>query len=93
MEFVNPVGSDTPWFSDPFLLPSSQFFPENLENSFDFCLYLYMMNPKYRQATKSLVAYFVTDLNFTGKRGDSSERKKLKEMLVDQLNLLNFTLE
>jgi len=74
-------------FSDPFLLPSSEYMPTSLDSALEFCMFLFYMNPLYRRASKRVVAHFVTDIDFVGKQGDQRERDELKEYLTEELDL------
>ena len=80
-------------FHDPFLLPSNQSFPTEMDSALDFCLYLYFMNPQYRRASLRIIAHFVTDLEFEGETGDQLERDKLYDFLVHQLDIFGMMLE
>lgn len=80
-------------FQDPFLLPSSATIPDNLDSALDFCKYLYYANPQYRRATIRTISHFVTDIEFSGKTGDSRERDELDEFLRHQLNVFGMLLE
>lgn len=80
-------------FSDPFLLPSNQAIPTDINTAMDFCQYLYYMNPQYRRATIRTVSHFVTDFEFSGKSGDSKERKELDTFLRHQLDIFGMMLE
>jgi len=74
-------------FHDPFLLPSSETMPSNLENAMDLALYLYYLIPEYRQATKRLVAHFVTDFDLDSDFGDSEERSVIYDLLRDTMDM------
>lgn len=80
-------------FSDPFLLPSNQSIPTDINTAMDFCQYLYYMNPQYRRATIRTVSHFVTDFEFSGKSGDTKERKELDMFLRHQLDIFGMMLE
>lgn len=80
-------------FEDPFLLPSSNSIPTELQSALDFCLYLYYLNPLYRRASIRVVSHFVTDIEFVGKAGDQKERDDLKSYLIDKLDLFGTLLE
>lgn len=76
-------------FDDPFLLPSSDYFPDSLSAALDFCRFLYYLVPEYKEASKRVVRYFVTDLidtNDSGK-GSSDEKAKFKDYLINKLNI------
>lgn len=80
-------------FNDPFLLPSNQSLPTELNTALDFCQYLYYMNPQYRRASIRTVSHFVTDIEFSGKSGDSKERKEIDTFLRHQLDIFGSMLE
>ena len=73
-------------FDDPFLLPSSEYIPENLTTALDFCLFLYYLNPQYRRASARVVRHFITDFDYPGE-GSAEEKEKLDEYLTYQLKL------
>lgn len=77
---------------DPFLLPSSAGFPTQLKSVFDLSAYMYYANPLYRQATRKVAAYMITDLEFDDK-GDREEQKWLSEFMLDELRLFDHMLE
>lgn len=72
-------------FVDPFLLNSNMWIPENFYTALDLALYLAIKNPLYTQAAKRTVAHFITDVDFVGNTGSSTERKDLKEYLHQDL--------
>lgn len=80
-------------FHDPFLLPSNQTMPTELDSALDFCLYLYYMNPQYRRASIRIVSHFVTDIDFEGETGDEKERDQLYDFLTQQLDVFGMMLE
>lgn len=81
-------------FHDPFLLPSNQSLPTDLDSALDLCLYLYYMNPQYRRATIRIVSHFVTDIDFSGEdTGDKQEQDDLYDFLVHQLDIFGMMLE
>lgn len=73
-------------FSDPFLLPSSDVMPETLNTAMDLCLFLYYLNPQFRQASKRVGAHFLTDIEFDGDAGDTKERDEHYDFMHDQLD-------
>lgn len=73
-------------FDNPFLLPSSQYYPTTLSEAFQFCKFLYYSVPIYRQVVQRTVRYFITDFEFPGD-GSSEEKSKLKEYLTYNLRL------
>ncbi len=80
-------------FHDPFLLPSNQTLPTELDSALDFCLYLYYMNPQYRRASIRIISHFVTDIEFEGETGDEKERDNLYDFLTHQLDVFGMMLE
>lgn len=78
--------SNTSKFDNPFLLPSSSYYPESLSAAFDFCRFLYFTVPVYRQVAKRTVRYFITDFEFPGK-GSSDEKEELRDYLTYTLRL------
>ncbi len=81
-----PRSSSGAKFDDPFLLPSSETFPNDVKSSLDLCLYLYRINPLYGAVTARVVSYFLTELDFKG-AGSDEERNELKTMLTDTVGL------
>ncbi len=73
-------------FDDPFLLPSSDYMPENLESALDFCLFLYYLNPQYRRASMRVIRHFITDFEFPGD-GSASEKDNADEYFTHTLRL------
>jgi len=80
-------------FEDPFLLPSSNSIPTELQSALDFCLYLYYLNPLYRRASIRVISHFVTDIDFVDKAGDQKERDELKDYLRNKLDIFGTLLE
>jgi hypothetical protein len=74
-------------FNDPFMLPSNEYFPTRLDNMFDFCAHLWYLNSPYRQASIRVCSHFITDIGFEGEAGDKKERKFLKELLHDSVQI------
>lgn len=84
--------SMTSWykgFDDPFLLPSSETMPDNLESALDLCLFLYYLNPQYRQASSRVVRHFITDFDYPGD-GSKEEKDQLDDYLHYNLQLPMF---
>lgn len=73
-------------FDDPFLLPSSDHIPGDLESALDFCLFLYYLNPQYRRASARVIRHFITDFDYPGE-GSAEEKEKLDHYLTYQLKL------
>lgn len=80
-------------FNDPFLLPSNEYFPTRLDDAWDFCAHLWYLNSTYRQASKRVCSHFITDIEFDGPAGDHRERKDLKELLRDSLQVFQAMLQ
>lgn len=76
-------------FNDPFELNSNLYIPKDFYTALEFALYLAIRHPKYREAVRRTVAYFITDITFVGKAGDQKERDEWKDYLVNQLGLLD----
>lgn len=74
-------------FSDPFLLPSNEYFPTRLDNAFDFCAHLWYLNATYRQASVRVCAHFITDIDFKGKSGDRREQNNFYDLLRDNVQI------
>lgn len=74
-------------FADPFLLPSNEYFPTKLDNAFDFCAYLWYLNPTYRQASVKVCSHFITDVDYEGKSGDRRERNNFYDLLRDSIQV------
>jgi hypothetical protein len=84
-DFERIVGSRK--FADPFLMHSSETFPLQLETAMDFCLFLFFLNPEYRQASMRVIAHFMTDLEF-GKEGSIEEQNDTYDFLKDTLDVM-----
>lgn len=83
---LSGMGSDK--FSDPFLLSSSLYIPKDFFTALEFALYLYFLNPIYRQTTTRVVSHFLTDINFEGEGGDTKERSDFKSYLEEELDIM-----
>jgi len=81
--FTSDVASK---FDDPFLLPSNEYIPDNLESALDFCLFLFYLNPQYRRASMRVTRHFLTDLEFPGD-GSAQEKDNLDEYLTHTLRV------
>lgn len=79
----NGVAGSQGW-NDPFWLPSSSGYPQDMQTAFDFCIYAYHATPSYKQAARRTVGHFITDLEFDG-AGDRKEHKWLRDFLIEQL--------
>ena len=73
-------------FDDPFMLPSSDYMPENLESALDFCMFLYYLNPQYRRASMRVIRHFITELEFPGE-GSAKEKDLHDDYLTYNLRL------
>lgn len=82
-------GITTAKFDNPFLAPSSAYYPESLSAAFDFCRYLYFRVPVYRQVAKRTTCYFITDFEFPGEEGNSKDKEALRDYLTNILRLPN----
>lgn len=76
-------------FDDPFLLPSSESMPDNLQTALDLCLFLYYLNPQYRQASSRVCRHFITDFDYPGD-GSKDEKKDLDNFLHYTLQVPSF---
>jgi hypothetical protein len=74
-------------FSDPFLLPSNEYFPTRLDNAWDFCAHLWYLNSTYRQASVRVCSHFITDIDFAGKSGDRREKNNFYDLLRDSVQV------
>lgn len=72
-------------FDDPFLLPSSEFVPESMSEAFDFCRFLYFLNPEYRRASQRTTRHFITSYEISNL--PRNEQEELKEYLDYTLKL------
>ena len=89
--YMNPwSGGGSSRFSDPFILPSSDYMPSTLDTALDFCVFLWAMNPQYRKASDRVISHFITQLDFEGDDGDKTERDAFRDYLIDQLDLFGF---
>jgi len=78
-------------FDDPFLLPSNDYIPDSLSAAFDFCRYLYFLNPEYRKASQRTIRHFVTDIHLD--KGSSAEQKDFLDYLMYTLKLHHTMME
>lgn len=76
-------------FDDPFLLPSSESMPDNLETALDLCLFLYYLNPQYRMASSRVARHFITDFDYPGD-GAQEEKDSIDDFLHYGLQLPSF---
>lgn len=72
-------------FDDPFLLPSTDYAPQSMSDAFDFCRYLYGLNPEYRQASKRVTRHFIQHFEIKGLPGPEVE--EVKDYLTYKLAL------
>lgn len=79
-------------FNDPFIMRSNAFIPNDFYTALEFALYLAIHYPNYTQAARRTVAYFLTDLAFTGKSGDQAERDDWKDYLINTLGVMDVAL-
>lgn len=80
-------------YSDPFILPSNSYIPRSLDSALDLCLYLFHLNPKFRQTTIRTVAHFVTSLSFDSRHGDSREREEHADLLEKSLAIYDLIMQ
>lgn len=66
-------GEGSKVFDDPFLLPSTDYAPQSMSDAFDFCRYLYNLNPEYRQASKRVTRHFIQQFELKGLSGEEQE--------------------
>lgn len=78
--FTNEIVDWHRGFDDPFLLPSSETMPDNLHTALDLCLFLYFLNPQYRQASSRVCRHFITDFDYPGE-GSKEEKDELDDFL------------
>ena len=81
-------------FADPFMMDAARYMPTTIESTWDYCQHVYYLNGNYRQAFRRAIAYFLTDLQFTGDdAGDQREQREFKEIMFDQLNIFGKCME
>ncbi len=90
-KFGLPNGAGKPGgaqFADPFLMDAAMYMPHSLENCWDWCFFLFYMNPQFRQSWKRVVSHFLTDVDFFGEEhGDEKEQREHREILIDQVDI------
>jgi hypothetical protein len=79
-------------FDDPFLLPSSESMPDNIQDALDMCVFLYYMNTQYIQAASRVRRHFINDFDYPG-QGDNEEKESLDKYLHYTLQLPSFLAE
>ncbi len=72
-------------FSDPFLVPSLKQVPKTIEEALEFCKFLYYRNPQFQQATRRVVAHFVTKLEPKEAQHDPEESTDRIDFLENKL--------
>ena len=83
MQIVDESSSETPGrYSDPFLIPSNNYVPTSLDESFQLARMLTYRNPLYKQATLRVVSHFITDIDFAGDEGSAQEREDHYDLLM-----------
>ena len=82
------LAGKNPKFNDPFYMDANAYIPTDLATMLDFARFLFYMNPHYQEASKRVIAHFITDLEFSGEEGDKEEKERLHDMLVDDLHLM-----
>lgn len=73
-------------FDDPFMLPSSDYVPEDLKSALDFCMFLYYLNPQYRRASQRVIRHFITEFEYPGD-GSAEEKDRQDDYLKHNLRL------
>lgn len=79
-------------FPDPFCDMASLAMPETMNMALRWCEYIFMANGTYREASKRMLSYFVTDLEIGGEGLGDDQKKQWKtfyEEKIDYRNLLN----
>ena len=66
--------------------------PDNLDTALDLCLFLYYLNPQYRQASSRVVRHFITDFDYPSD-GSQDEKDALDNYLHYVLHLPMFMAE
>lgn len=89
--FVN-ISEAQRQFDDPFLLPSSKAMPTTLASALDLCLFMWILNPEFRQASSNIARYFVTDLDYPDK-GSTDEKNDWDDLLQETLMVMQFLTE
>lgn len=79
-------------FDDPFLLPSSEYMPTNMQEALDFCRFLYLNNPEYRRASQRVTRHFITDYKITEVESDT-EKAEIEDYLDYRLGLRQAMME
>jgi len=79
-------------FDDPFLLPSSEYMPTNMQEAFDFCRFLYLNNPEYRRASQRVTRHFITNYKITEVESDT-EKAEIEDYLDYKLGLRHAMME
>ena len=76
-------------FEDPYMMDAAQYMPHTLESAWDYCAFLYHLNPAYKQAKHRIASYFLAPgIEFIGdKHGDKKEQEMLTDILIDQVNV------
>lgn len=86
MSFSSSMSGGPSKFGDPFLLQSSNTFPNDIRGTMDLCLYLYNLNKIYGAVAHRVVSYFVTDIKFEGE-SNKREQDALRDVLVNMLGV------
>jgi hypothetical protein len=68
-------------FDDPFLTPSSAYIPDSLSTAFDYCMFLYYLNPEYNRAAMRVMRHFITDFEFPGNDVSTAEKEEMDDYL------------
>lgn len=74
-------------FPSPFFDIASEYIPTNLQEIFEWAEYIYVTYGTYRQVSRKVVRYFITELLLEG--GDEDEREDFRELLVKKMRFMN----
>ena len=76
-------------YPDPFSTFSNLIYPSTVNDVFHWADRLWLRDGIYSQAIKKCVRYFLTDIDFYGDDVSRDTRKKYKEFLLDQMNVMD----
>lgn len=74
-------------FANPFYQISDTYIPKNITDAMSYCEFLYYLNGTFRQASKRVARYFITELNIEGELS-GNESKDTKDFLIEELQIL-----
>ena len=80
-------GKTDKW-NDPFVTVSDVRLSKDFYKSLELARFIAGTFPKYVQVAKRTVSHFITQIQFSGKVGDTSERDELKEYLINNLGIM-----